>query len=208
MEIPTCSALRIRREPNSHDFINSRMWDNFHATPPTRVSTDVLAQNTNDPRFMDMNPIGTRRATGTFRAQLEYMPGVEPPPEQNSTNPYLQRLDAEGRDARNIVREFRSAVSEDNRDRDIAASKRITDRQFQDRWLPATGAGADAASLEAYELLRPKQYTDGAPALNGGTQAPMTPFTAGNMVSEYQPWTTAGTDASKWKGTNGSPRSA
>jgi hypothetical protein len=208
MEIPTCSALRIRREPNSHDFMNSRMWDNIHATPPTRVSSDVLAKNTNDPRFMDMNPIGTRRATGTFRAQLEYMPTNQLPPEENSTNPYLQRLDAEGREARNVAREFRSAVTEDNRERDIAASKRITDRQFQDRWLPPQTGGADISSLEAYELLRPKQYSEGSASLNGGTLAPTTPFTAGNMTAENQDWGRANADTNKWKGTYGSPQSA
>jgi hypothetical protein len=158
MEIPTCSALRIRREQNGRDFVNSRLWDNFHATPPTQVSSDQLKQ-TADPKYMDMNPVGTRKATGQFRHQLDYMPDNRLPTTENSQNPFLQRLDAQGSDARNIVREFRDAVTEDNRERDVESAKRLADRQFADRWLPPQAA-EEAASLQAYELLRPKQYFD------------------------------------------------
>lgn len=172
LEIPTCSALRIRREANGRDYMNTRIWDNFRATPPTQISSDVLMKNTEDPRFMDMNPVSTRRTTTQFRHQLDYMPNVSLPPERNSTNPFLQRLDAEGRDARNIVREFRDAVVEDNRERDLAASRRMTERQFQDRWIPPDAA-KEMESLQAYELLRPKQYTDflDRKELNGGLVA-------------------------------------
>lgn len=172
IEIPTCSALRIRREANGRDYMNTRIWDNFRATPPTQVSSDVLERNTTDPRFMDMNPVGTRRSNNQFRHQLDYMPSVALPPERNSTNPFLQRLDAEGRDARNIVREFRDAVVEDNRERDVAASRKMTERQFQDRWVPPDVA-KEMESLQAYELLRPKQYTDymDHKELNGGLVA-------------------------------------
>lgn len=172
LEVPTCSALRIRREANGNDYMNARMWDNFRATPPTQVSSDLLAHDTNDPRFMDMNPVNTRRSGSQFRHQLDYMPSVSLPPERNSTNPFLQRLDAEGRDARNIVREFRDAVVEDNRERDLTASRKITERQFQDRWIPPDVA-KEMESLQAYELLRPKQYTDfiDRKELNGGLVA-------------------------------------
>lgn len=158
MEIPTCSALRIRREQNGRDFVNSRLWDNFHATPPTQTSSDHL-KKTADPKFMDMNPTGTRKGTGQFRNQLDYMPDTTLPTDKNSQNPYLQRLDAQGSDARNIVREFRSAVTEDNRERDVDAARRLADRQFSDRWIPPQAAKeAELATLQAYELLRPKQY--------------------------------------------------
>jgi hypothetical protein len=154
MGIPTCSALRIRREPNSHDFINSRLWDNFHATPPTHVSSEDGAG-----KFMDMNPENSRNTTVKFRHQLDYMPTNQLPPRENSENPFLQRLDARGDDARNIVREFRDAVVEDNRELSLESSKKLTERQFQDRWIP-TQLAEEAAVLQAYELLRPKQYTD------------------------------------------------
>ena len=157
MEIPTCSALRIRREQNGRDFVNSRLWDNFHATPPTQVSSDNLKKST-DPKYMDMNPVGTRKNTVQHRHQLDYMPDTRLPTE-NSQNPFLQRLDAQGSDARNIVREFRDAVAEDNRERDVESAKRLAERQFTDRWMPPQ-AGEEAANLQAYELLRPKTYHD------------------------------------------------
>ncbi len=157
MGIPACSALRIRREQNGRDFMNSRMWDNFHATPPTQTSPQAVRE---DPRYMDMKPEGTRKGVGNYRFQLEYMPDNKvPDPSKNSQNPFLQRLDAAGSDGRNIVREFRDAVVEDNRERDLEASKRMADRQFQDRWLPPQVA-EEAAAIQAYELLRPKQYFD------------------------------------------------
>ncbi len=156
MMIPQCSALRIRSEPNSRDFMNSRLWDSFRATPPTQVSSEML-QTKNGPTYMDMNPISSRTNTVKYRVQPEYMPDVEKPSEKNSTNPYLQRLDAQGADARNIARELRGAVTEDNRERERESNKKLIERQFVDRWLPQVAA-ADATSLQAYELLRPKQY--------------------------------------------------
>jgi hypothetical protein len=65
-------------------------------------------------------------------------------------------LDAGGFDARNTIRELRGAVTEDNRELATDNDRKLIERQFYDRWLPAKAA-ADAASLEAYELLRPQQ---------------------------------------------------
>ena len=150
------SALRIRREGNSRDNVNSRMWDSFHATPPLVTSTDVVKE-TEGPRFMDMNPISSRLNAVNYRRQIDYFPDIKNPPSATfSTNPYLQRLDSEGSDARNIIRELRGAVVEDNRDRQVETSKLLTQRQFYDRWLPPRTA-TDNASIEAYELLRPKR---------------------------------------------------
>ncbi len=155
---PQCSGLRIRKEGNSRDTVNSRMWDSFHATPATQVSADALQANPG-PKYMDMNPIPSRNSIHQFRIQPDYMPTATIPPKENSKNPYLQRLDAEGSDSRNIVRELRGAVTEDNRERDVEANKRLTERQFVDRYMPPRMA-ADINSLEAYELLRPKNYAD------------------------------------------------
>ena len=54
-----------------------------------------------------------------------------------------------------MIRELRSAVVEDNRERATDAARALAERQFTDRWLPARSS-ADAASLQAYELLRSK----------------------------------------------------
>jgi len=165
-------ALRIRQEGNGRDIINSRAWDFFHATPATQVSADGL-RSKQGPVHMDMNPIASRTNAIQYRAQPQYIPdpprdtltvlGVPPaagpvsvPPTSFSQNPYLQRLDTAGSDSRNIIRELRGAVVEDNLEREVDAVRKLSERQFNDRWL-APKAAADAAALQAYELLRPKQ---------------------------------------------------
>jgi len=176
---PACGGLRIRREYAARDAANSRAWDYFHATPPSQTSSDDLlrrARSGGGPVYMDMNPICARTATNTYRAQPEYIPdpprgaavagslGVPPPAapltappsDRFSANYYTQRLDAGGSDGRNMIRELRSAVVEDNRERALDADRALASRQFYDRWLPPVAA-ADAASLQAYELLRPRQ---------------------------------------------------
>jgi len=169
----TCPILRIRKEYDARDAINSRAWDFFHATPPTQVSSHNLQRN--PPAYMDMNPIASRTNTVQYRNQPEYIPNPErpaatanslgvPPPagpiqipaKELSKNPYTQRLDAEGDGSRNIIRELKSAVYEDNRELSIDTDRSLTQRQFDDRWLPAKTA-VDIQSLQAYELLRPKQ---------------------------------------------------
>jgi len=171
---PNCSGVRIRKEGVARDSINSRAWDFFHATPPTQVSSEGL-RNKQGPLQYDMNPISSRINTVQYRIQPSYIPdpprgattaaslGIAPvagpipvPPTTFFTNPYTQRLDAGGSDARNMIRELRSAVQEDNREFQTDADRALAARQFTDRWLPAVAA-ADAGSLQAYELLRPKQ---------------------------------------------------
>jgi len=156
MPAPNLSALRIRKEGNSRDNVNSRMWDSFHATPPLVTSSEVVKE-TEGPKFMDMNPISSRLHPVEFRRQVSYFPTVaDPPPATFSANPYLQRLDAEGSDSRNIIREVRGSVIEDTRERQVDASRQLAERQMTDRWMPKKTA-TDASSLEAYELLRPKR---------------------------------------------------
>jgi hypothetical protein len=166
-----CGGLRVRREYAARDSINSRAWDFFHATPPTQTASADLKR----PVYMDMNPICSRTNTVQYRNQQEYFPdsarastkagdlgipppaaGVSAPANTFNSNPYTQRLDAGGDDSRNMIRELRGAVVEDNRERQMDASRLLTERQFYDRWLPPVAA-TDASSLQAYELLRPKQ---------------------------------------------------
>jgi hypothetical protein len=173
--LPTSATiLRIRKENQARDVINSRAWDNFHATPATGISSDNLKTN-GRPVYNDMNPICSRTNTVQYRIQPQYIPdppraatkagdlgnappagGVVPPSTTFSGNQYTQRLDAGGFDARNTIRELRGAVTEDNRELATDNDRKLIERQFYDRWLPAKAA-ADAASLEAYELLRPQQ---------------------------------------------------
>jgi oligoendopeptidase F len=74
-------------------------------------------------------------------------------------NPYFTKYDVAS-NSKNIVRELRGAVSEDVTDRGIRESKKLLERNFDNRWIPQGDAhqkGLD--SLEAYDLMRPK-FTD------------------------------------------------
>lgn len=151
--LPTpISGVRVRREYVARDAVNSRAWEFFHATPPTQVASSNV-QTANSPVYMDMNPICSRTNTVQYRVQPQYLPDTSKPSGQYSTNPYTQRLDAAGSDARNMIRELRSAVTEDNRENQIQADQKLLERQFYDRLLETR----DTPSLEAYELLRFKQ---------------------------------------------------
>ena len=166
-------VVRIRKEDKARDAINARVWDNFHATPPTQTSSENLMTN-GRPMYYDMMPQASRINPNKHRMQPEYIPdpqreparmgdlGVPPPAKPISApsntfsgNSYTQRLDAEGSDARNMIRELRGAVVEDNRELTVDIDRHLNERQFYDRWLPSRAA-VDAASLQAYELLRPK----------------------------------------------------
>jgi DMSO/TMAO reductase YedYZ molybdopterin-dependent catalytic subunit len=116
-----------------------------------------------------MNPISARTASQNYIQQAQFFPDqpklqskkeTGPPqatPSLNpglTKNPFLQRLDAE-QDARNIPREMRSGVYENNIDREIESAKQLTDRQFSYRFLPEQEQ-SQITSIKAFELLRPK----------------------------------------------------
>jgi hypothetical protein len=167
------NTLRVRKEYLARDMTNSRSWDFFQATPPTLTSSEEIQKRATNPVFMDMNPIPTRVNTVQYRIQPEYIPdpkrgattskdlGVPPLPGKASLppdfsqNPYTQRLDAEGSEARNMIRELRGSVTENNGENQMDAARLLTERQFADRWLPPKSAN-DINSLQAYELLRAK----------------------------------------------------
>ena len=165
--IPVSASVRIRFEPNSRDAMNSRIWENIQYDTKSPNTDDI--QKSNKPVYQDMNPIGARTSSNNYNQQQQYFP--DPPrsaprdgiaskpavptfnPSLNN-NPFLQRLDPIN-DARNIPREMRSAVYEDNREREVDSARLLSERQFQYRYLPQDQA-EQAATLQAFELLRPK----------------------------------------------------
>lgn len=166
------NVVRVRKEYIARDMINSRQWDFFHATPPTQIATANI--DPKNPMYMDMKPIPSRTNAVQYRVQPEYIPDpprgttkssdlgipplpakVEKPPGSFYGNSYTQRLDSEGSDARNMIRELRGAVTENNTENQMDADRLLAMRQFSDRWLPPK-TGTDIASLQAYELLRAK----------------------------------------------------
>lgn len=165
---------RIRKEYFARDMVNSRQWDFFMATPATSLSSDEIQARKSNPVYMDMNPIASRTNTVQYRVQPQYIPdpvrgttvasdlGVPPLPKSVNKptdsfydNAYTQRMDSSGSEAKNMIRELRGAVVENNTERQMDATRLLVERQFSDRWLPAKSA-VDIASLQAYELLRAK----------------------------------------------------
>lgn len=168
INIPLSASARIRFEPNSRDAMNSRIWESLKYD--TKEITSEEIQNSPNPIFMDMNPIPSRTSIQNYTQETQYFPDItHKAPKKSGTdapivvptmspgfvnNPYLQRLDTVN-DARNVPREMRAAVYEDNRERDIDATRILSERQFTHRYIPEPETQR-LAVLQAYELLRPK----------------------------------------------------
>ena len=161
------ASARFRFEPNSRDAINSRLWESVQYDTKLPNSADI--QRSHIPIVQDMNPIPSRSSSKNYIQQSQFFPdppraatrgGTAPPAAEPTFSPglqnnsYLQRLDAT-HDPRNIPREMRSAIFEDNREREVDAARILSERQFSSRFLPDDQA-EKAAAIQAYELLRPK----------------------------------------------------
>ena len=160
----TMSGVRIRVEPNSRDAMNSRILQQMPFTAARNiVPKDIL--NATKPLVQDMNPIDSRRGVNSYKQAVEFFPdadtktGIQPKakePERFMQNPYLQRLDA-ANEPRQIVRELRSAVTEDNREKYLDLSQKIANRNFSHVLIQGDQVMVQqVTNLKAYELLKPK----------------------------------------------------
>ena len=160
----TMSGVRIRVEPNSRDAMNSRILEQMPFTAARNiVPQDIL--NATKPLVQDMNPIDSRRGVNSYKQAVEFFPdadtktGIQPKakePERFMQNPYLQRLDA-ANEPRQIVRELRSAVTEDNREKYLDLSQKIANRNFSHVLIQGDQVMVQqVTNLKAYELLKPK----------------------------------------------------
>lgn len=160
----TMSGVRIRIEPNSRDAMNSRILEQMPFTAARNiVPQDIL--NATKPLVQDMNPIDSRRGVNSYKQAVEFFPdadtktGIQPKakePERFMQNPYLQRLDA-ANEPRQIVRELRSAVTEDNREKYLDLSQKIANRNFSHVLIQGDQVMVQqVTNLKAYELLKPK----------------------------------------------------
>ena len=164
-ESPTAGLrVRIRVEPNSRDAMNSRILQQMPFTAARNiVPKDIL--NATKPLVQDMNPIDSRRGVNSYKQAVEFFPdadtktGIQPKakePERFMQNPYLQRLDA-ANEPRQIVRELRSAVTEDNREKYLDLSQKIANRNFSHVLIQGDQVMVQqVTNLKAYELLKPK----------------------------------------------------
>jgi hypothetical protein len=162
-ETPALTAgIRIRVEPNSRDAMNSRILEQMPFTAARNITpNDILKSN--KPLVQETNPIDSRRGINSYKQAIQFFPdadtqtGVQPrmkQPERFMQNPFLQRLDAQN-EPRQIARELRSAVTEDNREKYLDLSQKIANRNFSSVLLEAAEE-EKLVNLTAYELLKPK----------------------------------------------------
>lgn len=120
--------------------------------PSCRGSVDDPSTNMK-PAFYDMAPLSSRTDKQDYR---QSQPFVAKGPSL-AMNPYFDRYDPT-RDPRNMIRELRSVVYEEKEaDRGLTESQRLSDRGYLSRWMPEGTSLEDMrASLEAYEVMRPK----------------------------------------------------
>jgi hypothetical protein len=157
-------VLRVRREVNAADAANSRLYGTM----------DIGFRPTLRP-VMDEAPIASRgTATAPLNAAPDYfqqggsalskttstdapiIPGMAP---TISGNPFFGRMDTT-QDPRNVIREARSGIAEDNFDADVYLNNRTMARENVTRSIPEgqTEPGIDY-SLQAFEALRAQNST-------------------------------------------------
>lgn len=162
-ETPALSAgLRVRVEPNSRDAMNARILEQMPFTAARNITpSDIL--NASKPLVQEMNPIDSRRGVNSYKQAMEFFPdadtqtGIQPKmkqPERFMQNPFLQRMDAQN-EPRQIARELRSAVTEDNREKYLDLSQKIANRNFSSVLLQVAEE-EKITNITAYELLKPK----------------------------------------------------
>ena len=162
-EAPVISAgIRVRVEPNTRDAMNTRILEQMPFTAARNITPNDFLK-ANKPLVQEMNPIDSRRGVNSYKQAMEFFPdadtqtGIQPKmkaPPAFMQNPYLQRMDAQN-EPRQIVRELRSAVTEDNREKYLDLSQKIANRNFSSVLLQVAEE-EKITNLTAYELLKPK----------------------------------------------------
>ena len=150
---PPQMQLRVRRETNAEDTINARQFETWQTSAPV-VQGGTIDDIPTDmkPVFYDMAPLSSRTDKQDYR---QSQPFIATGPSL-AMNPYFDRYDPT-RDPRNMIREVRSVVYEEKQaDRGLAESKRLSERGYISRWMPEGSSDDLKASLQAYEIMRPK----------------------------------------------------
>lgn len=158
---PPKMQLRVRRETNTHDTVNARLFESWQAAVPVpqgeflqiRDGRVLTGREALAPQAYDMAPLTSRTDKRDYRQSQPFT--VNGP--SLAMNPYFDRYDPT-RDPRNAIRELRGVVYEDKQaDRGLEESKRLLARGHMTRWMPEGSSEEDLkASLQAYEVMRPK----------------------------------------------------
>lgn len=154
---PPNFSLRARRETPTMDTANARMFEHWRTDVPHLTMDRPKAGVKGVRDYMDMNPEASRT---NFKSYLQNQPYVADIQGSFGDNPYFQKYDVT-QDPRNVVRELRSAVSEDKTDRGIKESQHMLSRQLDNRWIPQGYAESTGLNtLTAYEKLMKPQIND------------------------------------------------
>lgn len=151
---PAKLQLRVRRETGTYDTINARQFESWQATVPVVQGGEPDGLGVAlKPEIYDMAPQSSRVDKRDYRQSQPYVATAP----SLAMNPYFDRYDPT-RDPRNMIREVRNAVYEEKEaDRGLEQSKRLTSRGYMSRWMPEGSSQEDLrASLQAYEIMRPK----------------------------------------------------
>jgi hypothetical protein len=159
---PPKMQVRVRREVNTHDAVNTRLVESWQAAVPVPQGEFIQMRGGKiytgreailPPEAYDMAPLTSRTDKRDYRQSQPFQ--VNGP--SLAMNPYFDRYDPT-RDPRNAIRELRGVVYEDKEaDRGLEESKRLLARGYMTRWMPEGSSEEDLqASLQAYEVMRPK----------------------------------------------------
>jgi hypothetical protein len=148
----------VRAEWETRDTINNRVFADTMASGPKAVTSASLSAHPSNGAMM-MNPSSGRQDQRPYITE-QYFPDKQGPqgsrPERPShslfQNAWLDGFDVESRD---VTRELRGAVKEENRSRDADISHRLVGRTFEHQWLPSAFGTHVAQQIDASVALRP-----------------------------------------------------
>lgn len=138
------APLRVRREINTQDATNARMYNTLDIGYRIPLRT-----------HMDEAPIASRDTKTPATGPDFFGGGLGGLPPGIGKNPFFGRMDIT-QDPRNVIRESRSGIVENNIDSDVYMNNRIMTRIGATRYIPE-GAVAETKPnkiLESYEHLR------------------------------------------------------
>jgi hypothetical protein len=161
--------IRQRVEWDTRDTMNNRLWSDMQVTGPKAVTATMLAQHPTA-GANPMMPTAGRQDPRSYVTGPSYFPDAQPirpgearqkrpqlPPQSLYQNAWTTDLDIDG-DHRNVAREVRQVVTEENYWRNEDAGARIMERTFQHQWIPQQVTNHIVNSqLDAAERLRPTQ---------------------------------------------------
>jgi hypothetical protein len=137
---------RTRRETDISDTINARQFEHWQTDSAQGV------YNRPDPNkpivFYDMAPNNSRTLNKNYSSQPRYDAAISY--KDRNQNSFFDKYDTTF-DSRNMTREIQASVYEDKNTGFVAESKKMMERNFDNRWLPQDNKIAQVA-----DILRPK----------------------------------------------------